>query len=147
MMRSHEGNRPDENLQLDQDANVLAHFVRMTRVHAALAPYVSELCDEAVKSGLPLQRAMFLDYEADRACWEIETQYCYGCELVVAPVLEADAREWEAYLPQGTDWVHVWSGKTYGGGWVRVDAPLGEPPVFYRADSRHAGLFAGLARL
>ena len=148
VMRSHEGNRPDENLQLDGDAAVLAHFVHMTRVHAALAPYVASLCDQAVATGLPLQRPMFLDYEDDPACWEVETQYGYGRDLVVAPVIEAEARVWEVYLPAGTEWVHLWSADRMDGGQrVSVAAPLGEPPVFYRVDSRFAGLFAGLREL
>ncbi len=146
VMRSHEGNRPDENLQLDGDPAVLAHFVRMSQVHAALAPYVAVLCDEAVATGLPLQRAMFLDYEDDPACWACETQYCYGRDLLVAPVIEAGATDWEAYLPAGVDWVHLWSGRQYAGGAsVRVEAPTGQPPVFYRADNEHAALFAGIS--
>ena len=146
VMRSHEGNRPDENLQLDGDPEVLAHFVRMSRIHAALAPYVAVLCDEASETGLPLQRPLFLDYEEDAACWEIETQYTYGRDLVVAPVIEAKARVWPVYLPAGAQWIHLWSGERYDGGApVTVDAPLGAPPVFYREDSEHAPLFATLA--
>ncbi len=148
VMRSHEGNRPDDNLQLDGDPSVLAHFVRMTQVHAALAPYVATLCDEAVATGLPLQRPLFLDHEADAACWSVDMQYGYGADLVVAPVTVADARAWDAYLPAGADWVHLWSGTGYAGGAaVTVAAPLGEPPVFYRAGSAHAALFAGIASL
>ncbi len=143
VMRSHEGNRPDENLQLDGNATVLAHFVRMTQVHAALSPYVATLCDEAVQTGLPLQRPMFLDYEEDLACWPIETQFCYGRDLLVAPVIEAGAVTWEVYLPGGTQWIHLWSGTCYAGAAsVVIDAPLGAPPVFYRLDSLHASLFA-----
>ena len=146
VMRSHEGNRPDDNLQLDGDTGVLAHFVRMSRLHAALTPYVAALCEEAESTGLPLQRPMFLDYEADEACWAVETQYAYGRDLVVAPVIEADARHWEAYLPAGVAWVHLWSGAVHQGGTtITVDAPIGHPPVFYRADSLHAALFADVA--
>ncbi len=148
VMRSHEGNRPHENLQLDGDPEVLAHFVRMTRVHAALAPYVATLCDEAVATGLPLQRPMFLDYEQDEHCWPIETQFCYGRDLLVAPVLEAEARTWPVYLPAGPlnpIWIHLWSGTHHEGGQhLTLAAPLGEPPVFYRADSPHAPLFASI---
>jgi len=148
VMRSHEGNRPDDNLQLDGDPQVLAHFVRMSRIHAALAPYVATLCDEAVARGLPLQRPLFLDHEADLDCWGVDTQYGYGPDLVVAPVIIADARAWDAYLPAGADWVHLWSGAAYrGGATVTVAAALGEPPVFYRVDSAHAALFAGIAML
>ena len=111
VMRSHEGNRPDENLQLDGEPDVLAQFVRMTQVHAALAPYVASLCDEAAASGLPLQRPMFVDYEDDAQCWALESQYCYGRDLLVAPVVEAGATDWKAYLPAGTAWIHLWSGE------------------------------------
>ena len=146
VMRSHEGNRPHENLQLDGDAEVLAHFIQMTRIHAALAPYVATLCDEAVATGLPLQRAMLLDYEEDPQCWPIETQFCYGRDLLVAPVLEAEARTWPVYLPAGPTWVHLWSGEHHEGGQqVMIDSPMGKPPVFYRADSPHAALFQSLS--
>ncbi|RSV17285.1 alpha-glucosidase [Sphingomonas sp. ABOLG] len=148
IMRSHEGNRPDTNLQLDGDAEVLAHFVAMTKVHAALVPYVAELCREAAATGLPLQRPLFLDYEDDAGCWGVETQFAYGRDLIVAPVIEAGAARWSAYLPAGAEWHHVWSGETFAGGdTVEVAAPIGQPPVFYRTDSAHAALFAGLATL
>ena len=148
IMRSHEGNRPDTNLQLDGDAEVLAHFVAMTKVHAALAPYVADLCREAAATGLPLQRPLFLDYEDDAGCWGVETQFAYGRDLIVAPVIEAGAARWSAYLPAGPEWRHVWSGETFAGGeTVEVAAPIGQPPVFYRTDSAHAALFAGLATL
>ncbi len=148
VMRSHEGNRPEENLQLDSDPQVLAHFARMSRIHAALAPYVASLCDEAEATGLPLQRPLFLDYEDDGGCWGVETQYAYGRDLVVAPVIEAEAHVWPVSLPAGVRWVHLWSGKRYaGGGRVTVEAPLGAPPVFYREDSKYAALFNSIATL
>lgn len=145
VMRSHEGNRPDSNLQLDGDAAVLAHFVAMTKVHAALAPYVAHLCEEAAATGLPLQRALFLDYEDDTGCWGVETQFAYGRDLIVAPVIEAGAERWRAYLPAGAEWRHLWSGAAYTGGQdVEVAAPIGQPPVFYRSDSAFAALFASI---
>jgi alpha-glucosidase len=49
VMRSHEGNRPDDNLQYDSTPTLLACFARWSRVHAHLAPYVRHLCDEAVR--------------------------------------------------------------------------------------------------
>ena len=148
VMRSHEGNRPEENVQLDTDPVVLAHFVRMSRVHAALAPYVAAMCDEAEARGLPLQRPMFLDFEADAGCWSIETQFSYGADMLVAPVLEADKRDWNVYLPAGALWIHLWSGVCYTGGrHLTIDAPPGQPPVFYVAASAFAPLFAEIGTL
>lgn len=146
VMRSHEGNRPDDNLQIDGDPVVLAHFVAMTRVHAALAPLVATLCDEAAETGLPLQRPLFLHFEEDARCHAAEFQYLYGRDLLVAPVLAPDRTRWPVYLPAGCDWVHLWSGARHAGGQaVEVDAPLGRPPVFHRAGSRHTSLFQTVA--
>ncbi len=51
VMRTHEGNRPRDNLQIDQDEAVLAHFARMTTVYVALAPYLKSLSAEAARTG------------------------------------------------------------------------------------------------
>ena len=101
VMRTHEGNRPDENFQFWQDEAVLAHFARMTRIYVALAPYVRRLSAEAANRGLPLQRPLFLHFEGDPEAYEIQDQYLYGEDLLVAPVHEAGCDEWEPYLPAG----------------------------------------------
>jgi alpha-glucosidase len=148
VMRSHEGNRPDDNLQIDQDPEVLAHFARMTRVYRHLAPYLSELAQEAVRTGLPVQRPLFLHFEDDPRCYESQTVYLYGPDLLVAPVVQTGASLWTTYLPAGADWTHVWSRRSFTGGVeVEVEAPIGQPPVFFRNGSSYAGLFHGLAQL
>jgi alpha-glucosidase len=63
-------------------------------------------------------------------------------------VIEEGRSDWTAYLPAGAQWIHVWSGETFDGGQdVTVAAPFGQPPVFYRAGSSDAALFAGIAAL
>ena len=143
VMRTHEGNRPDDNLQIDSTPELLAGFVRWSRIHAALAPCVRHLCDEAVATGLPAQRAMFLHYPQDRETFTIQDQYLYGADLMVAPVIEEDAVAREVYLPEG-EWMHVWSGKRFAPGRHSIDAPIGSPPVFWREGSEFADLFASL---
>jgi alpha-glucosidase len=146
MMRTHEGNRPRQNVQYDDDPALLAHFARMTRIYAHLAPLLRRLSHEAAATGLPIQRPLFLHFEADAATYANQASYLLGPDLLVAPVTEAGRRDWTVYLPCGADWVHPWSGKTHAGGQsVTVAAPFGEPPVFYRAGSADAALFAGIA--
>lgn len=142
VMRSHEGNRPADNLQLDSSAEFLAHFARMSQVHARLAPYVRALSDEAVATGLPLQRPLFLHYD-DPAYYDVQDQYLYGADMLVAPVVEADRTERDVILPPG-EWVHLWSGTHYAQGTHAIAAPYGEPPVFTRKDSPFAPLFASV---
>ncbi len=145
VMRTHEGNRPDDNLQVDSDPAILAHFAAMSRVHAALAPYVRTIMDEAEATGLPAQRALFLHWPHERATWTCQDQYLYGSDLLVAPVVSAGAQARPVLLPGTQPWVHVWSGAVYQPGTHEIAAPIGSPPVFYRAGSAFAPLFASLS--
>jgi len=147
VMRSHEGNRPDDNLQYDSTPELLACFARWSRVHAHLAPYVRHLCDEAVEFGLPAQRPLFLHYADDASLYAVQDQYLYGADLVVAPVIEDGARERQVTLPGAGEWVHAFTGETYAAGLHTVAAPIGCPPVFYSPESSYAELFAGLRNL
>lgn len=145
VMRSHEGNRPDDNLQYDSSPELLACFARWSRVHAHLAPYVRHLCDEAVGQGLPAQRPLFLHYADDPALFAVQDQYLYGADLLVAPVIEEGALARRVVLPGEQPWRLCWSGEDFAPGEHDIPAPIGQPPVFYRPDSAFAPLFAGLA--
>jgi sulfoquinovosidase len=148
VMRTHEGNRPRDNLQIDQDEQVLSHFAHMTRVYVHLVPYLKSLVAEASTRGLPVQRPLFLHFEDDARTYTIQDAYLYGSDLLVAPVWQAGKTEWTTYLPKGAEWVHVWTGRTFTGGQeATVAAPFGQPPVFSRAGTRFAELFARLRDL
>ena len=148
VMRSHEGNRPQDNLQIDQDPQVLHHFARMSRIYKHLSPYLATLSMEAAATGLPVQRPLFLHFEDDPRAYESQTTYLYGADLLVAPVIVAGVSRWRVYLPLGARWVHVWSQAEFAGGTdAEVDAPLGAPPVFFRKGSSFAPLFVALALL
>lgn len=149
VMRTHEGNRPDDNCQIDSAPELIAGFVRWSRVHALLAPYVAHLVAEAQAIGLPMQRALFLHYPHDAKTFTMQDQFLYGADLMVAPVIEAGAVSRRIYLPGDAAqvWHHVWSGQGFAPGWHDVAAPLGQPPVFFRADSGFAALFLRLVEV
>ena len=137
--RSHEGNDPDKNVQVYSNERTLRHFDRMARVYVAWRDYRKELVQEASDTGLPVVRHPFLHFPADSEIQAMNgQQFMVGDQFMVAPVVEPGQDNRRCYLPDG-EWVHVWSGETYGtedaGGWHDTAAPLGEPPVFYRAGS------------
>jgi alpha-glucosidase len=144
VMRTHEGNRPTENLQIDASPEILSHFAAMSRVHLALAPYVRSLCDEAVATGLPAQRPLFLHYPDEAGLGALQDQFLYGRDLLVAPVIVEGARHRVVRLPGQEPWVHVWTGRQFAPGLHEVPAPLGAPPAFYRAGSDFAAVFQAL---
>ena len=142
VMRTHEGNRPGANLQIDQSPEVLAHFARFTRIWCDLTPYLRALSDAAATRGIPVQCPMFLHFPDDPAGYAIQDQYLYGPDLLVAPVHEVGATEWSVYLPHGVAWTHLWSGVVHKGGQrITVAAPIGEPPVLFREGSVWTPLF------
>ena len=138
LMRSHESLRPWANVQFDDPA-VLPYTVRLTKLHAALRPYLERLLAEA-REGLPAMRPDFweaLDYGADRDPYS----YFLGSELYVCPVVEQGLRYRQVFLPAG-EWVHLWTGRELcGGKEYRVGCSLGRIPVFYRKNSPFAELF------
>ena len=98
-----------------------------------LRPYVRGLMQEAHEKGTPVMRPLFYDFPDDPKAWEIEDQYMFGSDILVAPILHADERERTLYLPKGS-WKHLFTGEVYeGGATVTVAAPLDQLPVFERA--------------
>ncbi|HEU5427168.1 MAG TPA: TIM-barrel domain-containing protein [Actinocrinis sp.] len=101
-----------------------------------LRPYVHELAEVAHRTGAPPMRPLFFDFPEDEAAWEVEDQYLFGPDLLVAPVAQADARSRPVYLPSGADWIDAASGESHEGGTaVEAQAPLERIPVYVRAGS------------
>ncbi|KKW50970.1 alpha-xylosidase [Pantoea ananatis] len=143
MMRTHEGNRPGDNWQFDSDDETMAHFARMSTIFTSLKPYIRQAVAQNARSGLPVMRPLFLHYEADARTYSLKYQYLFGRDLLVAPVYEEGRHDWTLYLPEDR-WINLWTGEAASGGEITVDAPLGQPPVFYRAESEWQALFASL---
>lgn len=146
IMRSHESNRPALNAQFWDSPELLTQAARYSRIHTALAAYSRSLADEYQERGLPLMRPLFLHYPQEEECWKQGYTWLYGPDLLVAPVLKPGRKQHRVYLPED-DWVHLWTGRVYRGGWQSVPAPLGSIPVFYRMASEWKDLFAALAEL
>jgi alpha-glucosidase len=140
VMRTHEGNRPEENFQFYDDTDTLEQFARLTEIYTILAPYTKSLVKINAASGLPVQRPLFLHYEKDEKTYDIQTEYLFGEDMLVAPVYLPDVQGWEVYLPKD-EWIHLWSGEEYRGGTVKVKAAIGYTPVFYKKNSRFKNIF------
>lgn len=147
VMRSHEGNRPDTNAQLYDNERTLADAARWSRIHTALMPYMKACVRENAETGAPVMRPLFWAAPDAPEAWQRERySYLLGDDVLVCPVVEPGASDRSVWLPAG-EWHHLWSGRAYSGGWHRVSAPLGQPPVFVRADSGWADLFRQIAAM
>ena len=145
VMRTHEGNRPDENVQLYSDERIIAAAARLAGLHTALLPYMRECVRQNAECGVSVMRPLFFETpEDERAYARDNYSYFLGDELLIAPVVKPGAEERTLYLPAG-DWVLLWNGERFAPGEVTVAAALGYPPVFYRRGCAHEALFQTIA--
>jgi alpha-D-xyloside xylohydrolase len=98
-----------------------------------LRPYLMEQMRAAHERGVPPMRPLFFDFPDDWWAWTAEDQFLLGPDILVAPIVEHEARARDVYLPSGARWVDAWTGKESDGGvTVRAEAPLDCIPVHLR---------------
>lgn len=98
--------------------------------------YTRKLMKEAHEKGTPVMRTLFYECPEDSRCWDIEDEYFYGKDILVAPVLEAGVVSRKVYLPGNRVWVEMETQKKYKGGqWIEAEASLDKIPIFIRQEN------------
>jgi len=96
-----------------------------------LMPYLAGVGEQASATGVPVMRAMALEFPADRGVAGLGTQYMLGEALLVAPVFSA-AQDVDVYLPEG-EWTHLLTGeRATGRGWRREQHGFDSLPLYVR---------------
>ena len=81
-----------------------------------LMPYVYAQAKDSSDHGLPMVRALFVEFPNDPGSWNVDDEYLYGSSLLVAPLMHEHEKSRAVYLPPGT-WIDYQTGKNYSGGW------------------------------
>jgi alpha-D-xyloside xylohydrolase len=137
VFRTH-GNRPN-NEPWSIGGDSYRHVRAAILLRERLRPYVMAQMKLASEEGLPPMRPIFFDFADDPKAEEVEDQFLFGPDLLVAPITKFEARSREVYLPIGTEWTCAWTGQRQPGGQVvEADAPIERIPVYVRGDD--AGL-------
>ncbi len=112
------------------DEEMLGWYRTYARLHLRLWPYEWTYALAILDTGRPIQRPFGLQVpEMGEHPWDL---YFFGDDLLVAPVLERDAREKAVLFPPGR-WVDWWDGQVLEGpGRVTVPAPLWKLPLYLR---------------
>jgi len=112
----------------DEAVEVLRRF---THLKMRLMPYIFAAAVEATKTGVPVMRAMLLEFPDDPTTAWLDRQYMFGPDLLVAPVFDPEGRV-EYYLPAGT-WTHLLTGESRTGpAWFRETYGTKSLPLFAR---------------
>jgi len=100
----------------DESISVLRFF---RNLKLQLMPYLMRVAQEAQDRGLPVLRAMVLEYPNDPTCRYLDTQYMLGDSLLVAPIFSEDGCV-TYYLPEG-EWKNLLTGEVCAGGKWRTE--------------------------
>ncbi|HMD70940.1 MAG TPA: TIM-barrel domain-containing protein [Bryobacteraceae bacterium] len=115
----------------DYGYEALRIFQMYSVLHMSLFPYRYAAAQESARNGLPMMRALVLMHQDDPEARVAETEYYFGPDLLVAPVL-SPVSERAVYLPEGA-WIDYWSGKPLAGRrTVVAAAPLDRIPLYVR---------------
>lgn len=94
--------------------NACAVLRFFTKLKGRLMPYLFSQAVKTSSTGVPMMRAMVIDYAEDPACLFLDRQYMLGDNLLCAPVLSEDGVV-QYYLPEGK-WTDIITGETIEGG-------------------------------
>lgn len=96
-------------------------FRRSAEMKYRLMPYVYAQAKECTEKGLPMLRALFVEFPDDPGAWRVDDEYLFGSQILVAPLLESGITRRTVYLPAGK-WIDYQTGKTYESGWHEIEA-------------------------
>ena len=114
--------------------NACAVLRFFTKLKGRLMPYLFSQAVKTSSTGVPMMRAMVIDFAEDPACLFLDRQYMLGDNLLCAPVLSEDGVV-QYYLPEGK-WTDIITGETIEGGrYVKKKCSYLEMPVLAKPGS------------
>jgi alpha-D-xyloside xylohydrolase len=115
----------------EESCDVVRFF---TKLKCSIMPYIFQKSCEAAKTGLPVMRAMVLEYGEDPATLYLDKQYMLGESLLVAPIFNEKGTV-DYYLPKGT-WTNVITNEIVeGGSWKNEKHGYLSLPLMARSNS------------
>ena len=95
-------------------------FRQSAEMKYKLMPYVYAQAKDCTEKGLPMVRALFVEFPDDYGSWLVEDEYLFGSSILVAPLLESGSSRM-VYLPEGK-WIDYQDGTIYEGGYQTITA-------------------------
>jgi alpha-D-xyloside xylohydrolase len=106
------------------------YFRKAVEMKYKLMPYIYTQSKLASEKGLPMVRALLVEFPEDPGAWLVDNAYMLGSDLLVAPLFE-NGKTRQVYLPKGK-WVDYQTRKVYQGGWHQIAAGELEVVVMVR---------------
>ncbi|GAF20230.1 LOW QUALITY PROTEIN: alpha-xylosidase [Bacillus sp. JCM 19046] len=115
----------------EESVDVVRFF---TKLKCSLMPYLYQQANHSSSMGIPMMRAMLLDFPDDPTSAYLDKQYMLGDSILVAPIF-SEGGVVTYYLPEGR-WTHLLTNdRTSGGRWVTEQYDYLSLPVFVKPNT------------
>lgn len=134
IQRAHgEGVPPEPIFYPNNIKTIVRDFARL---RMRLMPYNYTLAWENTQSGVPLVRPLVLEMAGFSSLYsQVNDQFLWGPNLLVAPVMSAGQTSRPVVLPPGR-WFDWWTDQPFNGGaTMNASAPLNRMPLYVRGDA------------
>jgi alpha-glucosidase len=116
-------------------SDALRNFKKYDSLRYTLLPYLYSNAWALYKTGMPMMRALVLQYQNDENVYNITDQYMLGESMMVCPVTTKGAQTRTVYLPKG-NWYNYFTGEVFAGArYLNIVTPLDTLPIFIKAGS------------
>lgn len=134
ILRPHGSGIPSEPVYFnDTTKHVVRNFMKS---RYKLLPYIYTLAAEAKIHGYPIVRPLFYEFPLDSTTYNIEFEYMFGDDILVAPVVEEGIIDMNVYLPKGVRWYNYFTDIQYDGGkWDNMKLDIETIPIFIKSGS------------
>lgn len=111
---------------------------RAYHFRAEILPYIYSSVRKTHETMVPLNRAMYIDYNTDERSYNNPQQFMFGDLLLAAPITQAGAGEnklasQKVWFPEGETWYDFFDGTSYQGGTeTSVSKDINEFPLFVK---------------
>ncbi len=117
------------------DPTVIETSSKFINTRMNLLPYIYSEAKKSSDTGIPLMRAMVVEYPNDPNTYDLNEQYMFGDHLLIAPIVNEGETWKNVYLPEG-EWIDFWWGAQHPGGrHISYYADVDTLPVFVKAGS------------
>lgn len=115
------------------DEEAVAVSRAFTKLKLSLMPYLQAQSVLTAATGVPMMRAMVLEFPEDEMTHQLDRQYMLGENLLVAPIFNEEGRV-SFYVPKTSgNWIDFLTGKAYQGGqWYQETVDYFHLPLLVR---------------
>lgn len=117
------------------DEETLKIYRKYVKLRYKFIPYLYDLMKQCESTGLPPMRPLVLHYTNDKNVHELNDEFLFGENILVAPIVEQGKNFRALYLPKG-NWIDYWTGENIKGQQhIIKNAKLDTCPIYIKEGS------------